>query len=605
MQLSSSLLSLCALRCFHIPFVVNAGDIPNDLSVPDADLICQNGSLLTEGVDRYEIFPIEMLNEFPFLQETQRNGKFCQCGETVTGFGYTGIDCTIHYEMCKDDKTICFNGAPCVQDFTDNEKYHCACPQTTDPVHKFEGKSCEYQVTSYCEELSDPTNIEDDDLFLTVPYDVSASGEWYCTNGADCQSGIMRPSEKCDCTDNFYGLHCEQREEQPCDFTCLNGGVCKNGVKDYTNLSNSLQEHFEPDAQYDTHCICPTGFTGRQCEIDTSNCGSKKCLNGGTCGARDMCDCTDAKTKNGPLSGAVLAFAGSSCESKVTSFCTVPSGFDQISHFCTNDGKCPKDYAENFGACECGADHIGPRCEFTVQNAQVCDLQCQNGGTCFFGETSKAYDEPFVFHNKDDQIHCKCPDGYIGDLCEIEVCGANEHFCLNTGTCIEKNDSYSCECAANGTDGVYAGANCQYAASTFCGSLKDKLHSFCTNEGTCKSIVDELGEHPGCECKDGYTGNYCEIDKSDEDSKSKHNAFGKVLWILLTIFLTLSVSCWTIICSCRARNKNTQDHTPIDNPMQDDPEHSDNNMMNMEEIQVDDYNPYDDTGEIVLNVQIT
>jgi len=572
MKLSSILLSLSALRKNHLSLALNTDDLV------EPDIICTNGSLLTEGSQNYaDIFRIDMVNTLPFLQTISKNGMYCKCG-----LGYTGIDCATPYEICKDD-SICFHGAPCVKNFVspnntivmDDEKYHCACSQTTYPINEsFEGKSCEYRVTSYCE-LSDPTNIQDDDRFPNdVPYDVSASGEWYCTNGADCQSGIMRPSEKCDCTDNFYGLHCEQREEQPCDLTCSNGGVCKNGAKDYTNLSNSLQEHFEPDVQYDTHCICPTGFTGRQCEIDISICGSGSCLNGGVCTDGGVCDCTDASKMM--EDGTVLAFAGSSCESQVTSFCTVPSGFDQMSHFCTNDGKCAEDY---WGACECGADHIGPRCEFTVQNLQVCDLQCQNGGTCFFGDglpSSKANNVDDASSamiaqtspaNGNDKMHCKCPDGYFGNLCNVKVCGDYEHFCLNTGTCLKSNDSYTCKCAGNTTDTVFAGANCNYAATTFCEGPGASLDSFCTNQGICKSIVEVVGNHPGCECAEEFTGSYCEVSTIlSGENRFRDSPKTKVLWYIFVSIAVLFVYVigLLLVHIRRSRINKMRKQTPID-----------------------------------------
>lgn len=33
----------------------------------------------------------------------------------------------------------------------------------------------------------------------------------------------------------------------------------------------------------DYHCICPRGFTGKNCEIETNECESNPCQNGGRC----------------------------------------------------------------------------------------------------------------------------------------------------------------------------------------------------------------------------------------------------------------------------------------------------------------------------------
>jgi len=622
MRLSSTPISLSILICNQILLPVYGDD----------DFKCQNGGFLMTGRKSYiGVFPTDMVQTLPFFDTDSHDGRYCKCGDgdIDADAGHTGVDCAVTYEICEDD-SICFHGAPCVQNSETEDKYHCACPLTTDRVKEYEGKSCEYEVTSYCD-LSEsyPTNSDtfpgDTGKYTRKSFDFSINGEWYCTNGADCQTGVMRPSEKCDCADNFYGLHCELRNKPLCELFCFNDGICKNGVKDYTNLSDSLQEHFEPDAEYDTHCLCPTGITGRQCENDITTCGTGHCLNGGVCSSGDICDCTDAIQEN-PKDGEILAFAGTSCESQVTSFCEVPSGYDPMSHYCTNGGKCPEDYAENFSACECDRDHLGPRCEFTVQNAQVCDLQCDNGGTCFFGETSEESDKIGV-HNKDDQMHCKCPGGHIGDGCAIDICGFNEHYCLNTGNCIEDNDSYTCECAQNDKSGIYAGANCEYVASALCGtgSIKNGTLSFCTNEGTCKPIVGESGEHPGCECNDEYTGLYCEMLKDGEDSESTDPNLWiyKLLSIFFVSFFLMSIIFYFVrrcaLSNMLSRKNSTREHTPIDNHTEvDDPENSDNNITNMEEIHVEDnnitnmeeihvedYNPYDDDGEIVLNVQIT
>ena len=147
-----------------------------------------------------------------------------------------------------------------------------------------------------------------------------------------------RPSEKCECNNEFYGLHCEFMENHVCELECSNKGICKNGVKDYTNLSNSLQEYFQPDIMHNTHCVCPTGFTGRQCEIDITACGDGHCLNGGVCTDDDVCDCTNITDSN----GKPVLFTGNSCESKVSVFCEAPSGFNPMDFYCANDGKCPK-----------------------------------------------------------------------------------------------------------------------------------------------------------------------------------------------------------------------------------------------------------------------
>jgi len=612
MRLSSNLLSLSIFTVYH--FHVGA-NVDNLIRLDDASdyigsdegtvLSCHHDSFLTEGSKNYAtIFPEDMINTLPFLQESSKDDKYCDCRDKtlIFGKGYTGIDCAIPYEKCRDD-SICFHGAPCVSD----EKYHCACPLTTYPLDEsFVGESCEYQVTSYCEQT--PSTDDEFNEFDGLVYDISASGKWYCTNGGYCRDGILRPIEKCKCKDGFYGLHCEFMEEPVCDLECFNKGECKNGVKDYSSLSEELQAYFYPDIVHDTHCICPQGFTGRQCGTDISTCGDNHCLNGGICKNESVCGCTDASKLE---DGKVLKFAGSSCESQISSFCEAPSGYDPMSFFCTNNGECPE---QHWKPCKCGPDYSGPRCEFLVEKNKECNLQCQNEGTCFFGNTPPS-SHPDITGNTDsvdldisskcDEMHCKCPEGFSGSLCNIQICGDYEHFCMNTGSCVQSNDSYTCDCAANATDVVYAGVNCKFAATTFCEGHGVGSHTFCTNEGTCKPIVGEEGDHPGCECSDEFMGDFCEISASEQEiDKSTRGA----LFFIIIAVTALGVYVGGIMLIIhRSRISRERKNTTIDNPPEIHASNGENdNKMKISKVNgMGTFDEYDNGGDRLQDVEIS
>lgn len=107
---------------------------------------------------------------------TGSNCRYCDCEENDVqpgGAGLTGKNCDIEFNLCPDNKQVCFHGAPCMP-VKDN--YVCGCPYTSDPDRKFIGSHCEYEADRLCPE---------NNALLT---DVSKSGEWFCTNNGECIS---------------------------------------------------------------------------------------------------------------------------------------------------------------------------------------------------------------------------------------------------------------------------------------------------------------------------------------------------------------------------------------------------------------------------------
>jgi hypothetical protein len=90
------------------------------------------------------------------------------------------------------------------------------------------------------------------------------------------------------------------------------------------------------------HCVCPEGFFGLECEVESDECGDHHCFNGGTCvtvgtevdgGIVDHhCDCNTAKAEN-------KSFAGRFCQYESSKFCDKTLGPDGIK-FCVNGGTC-------------------------------------------------------------------------------------------------------------------------------------------------------------------------------------------------------------------------------------------------------------------------
>jgi hypothetical protein len=168
--------------------------------------------------------------------------------------------------------------------------------------------------------------------------------------------------------------------------------------------------------------------------------------------------------------------------------------------FCVNGGFCKASWVRDPDyPCECLDAYEGPHCEFEAgQEPSVCLLGCRNGGKCKIGAPSwqHYYRGKGGWTNPLDLLHCQCPEGYTGLLCEIKGTPCGNSHCHNGGTCIQTSNpdgssNFFCDCTtAKSSDGVakYAGQYCEVEATSFCSNATDENGSqFCVNGGTCKS----------------------------------------------------------------------------------------------------------------------
>lgn len=175
-------------------------------------------------------------------------------------------------------------------------------------------------------------------------------------------------------------------------------------------------------------CICSTGWTGADCQIEVDPCSSGPCDNGGTC---------VRKERGGYECRCKPAWTGATCQLDQKPRCAVSTGerlscgsastaaeclqddeccFDDSDERgpscyrrapdpcarnpCLNGGSCVADYRGSF-KCECMPSYIGSRCQIYRDPCSV--KPCQNGGKCF--STGATY-------------WCECPVDFIGPDCE-------------------------------------------------------------------------------------------------------------------------------------------------------------------------------------------
>ncbi|ELT97724.1 hypothetical protein CAPTEDRAFT_27068, partial [Capitella teleta] len=80
---------------------------------------------------------------------------------------------------------------------------------------------------------------------------------------------------ECVCPSGYTGVNCDVNIDNCNGQTCENNGVCVDLLGDYG-------------------CICPFGFTGQKCEIDQNECLEDLCINNSTCvdgSNRFTCEC--------------------------------------------------------------------------------------------------------------------------------------------------------------------------------------------------------------------------------------------------------------------------------------------------------------------------
>lgn len=152
---------------------------------------------------------------------------------------------------------------------------------------------------------------------------------------------------------------------------------------------------------------------------------------------------------------------------------------------------------------------------------EVPSLHCKNGSTCTPGVASfGSQHDHLALQTHDSGYHCKCSNGYIGHECEILIqeCSSTQHVCYNGSECQTNNKSCDCDALneeSESTDTKYSGNMCQHVSTSFCAVTlvgnHAPNHQFCTNHGECVRLVSGGDPHPGCICKDGYTGDHCEV----------------------------------------------------------------------------------------------
>nr|XP_014086896.1 uncharacterized protein LOC106615278 [Bactrocera oleae]XP_036222390.1 uncharacterized protein LOC106615278 [Bactrocera oleae]XP_036222391.1 uncharacterized protein LOC106615278 [Bactrocera oleae] len=262
-----------------------------------------------------------------------------------------------------------------------------------------------------------------------------------CSGKGVCYSNSAMEEYECQCCSGFAGPHCE--EIDACTPSpCTNNGICVDLSQGHEG--NSYQ------------CLCPYGYTGKNCQYESDPCNSAECMNGGSCVGNSThfrCDCTPGYT--GPLCQHSL----NECES---SPCVHGICVDQEDGF----------------RCFCQPGFAGELCNFEYNECE--SNPCQNDGECI---------------DHIGNFECRCTKGYTGARCQIKVDFCANKPCPDGHHCIDNGNDFSCECP-----GGRNGLDCNQMPRKQC------AENLCKHGGTCWTS----GASFYCACRPGYTGNMCE-----------------------------------------------------------------------------------------------
>ncbi|XP_071827126.1 uncharacterized protein [Apostichopus japonicus] len=290
----------------------------------------------------------------------------CECQGCISGF-----NCELAFNPCQNQP--CRNGGLCINDANSCTAYTCQCSQC------FTGFQCELEMLNPCVSglpcnnggtcipspvdggcrafscicangFGGPTCLEGMGSQVLTATDPCVSIP--CRNGASC---ISRGAESyyCICRNGYRGNNCDDAIDGGSVQSSCFAGFCRNGGTCFDSSVSS-----QPLTTFQYSCLCPTGFTGQGCMLQTSlapfldECGNLPvdyCGTNGFC--RNLYQSTFADIL--PICDCAPGFAGQFCNILVADPC--------LTSPCRNGGQCM-----TFGlyfVCLCQRPFGGETCE--------------------------------------------------------------------------------------------------------------------------------------------------------------------------------------------------------------------------------------------------
>ena len=193
--------------------------------------------------------------------ENSRSGFSCMCQA-----GSSGRFCE-YVDYCF--RNPCMNNGQCTNTNASEPTYLCEC------LPGYLGSDCE--VINYCYNVvcknsatcinrvnGYECNCSQEFFGQHCEYEVTPCSPNPCLNHGLCREGSSPDEFTCTCLGAFTGQICSEEKDQCATVTCLNNGTCSNQINGF-------------------ECSCVRGFTGRYCGTEINYCENDPCQNGGSC----------------------------------------------------------------------------------------------------------------------------------------------------------------------------------------------------------------------------------------------------------------------------------------------------------------------------------
>ncbi|GFR18023.1 hypothetical protein TNCT_641342 [Trichonephila clavata] len=424
--------------------------------------------------------------------------------------GYVGKTCEIK-DPCM--KNPCKNGGRCT---FDTSSYNCVCS------HGYVGKTCE---------IKDPCT------------------ENPCKNGGICE--ISLHSFKCVCRASYSGPTCE--EDSCTDNPCLNGGICElDGDYFKCNCMHPFSGKF-CDTEIASKVITtstgsPTKFSTSPEEDYMSTIKSTHLIFNETTSIHNWTSQEPTKfsfylnTTYKPLNFThdmnATTFDPKKITSDFTSSTFKPESVKTVSNDVsettinlnlttvdltksTNFTEITKSY--NWTSQEpsnftyfLNTTHVPPNTTHVMNITTVKPGICRENSDCLNGG--------FCRRTKSFEFFCDCPPNFMGERCEVNLCGEMDRLCGTLGAiCKIIGQNAICVCPPSKIHNPISGI-CEDACS-----LQQCLH------GSCEIV----GQYYRCNCHEGYTGFHCDevVRKKEENYSALITSVGSFL-LFICLLLT-------------------------------------------------------------------